>query len=155
MHIHRLEKWWILIGVSTLILFLIILAINMFAFGFSPPSHKHAIDPAKVYQTPPFNHTGVKQIGPNEYEVVMVAYAFGYTPGEVRIPQNAKVNFVVTSPDVVHGFQIVKTNVNFMVVPGEVSHATHTFNQKGEYLLLCNEYCGSAHHYMAGKIIVE
>lgn len=155
MHIHRMEKWWIYIGVGTLVLFLVVLAINMFAFGFAPPSHQHGINPEKVYETAPFDKPGLHKIGENEYEAVMVAYAFGYTPRELRVPKGAKINFVVTTPDVVHGFQIAGTNVNFMVVPGEVSHATHVFNKKGEYLLLCNEYCGSAHHAMAGKIIVE
>jgi cytochrome c oxidase subunit 2 len=155
MHINRLEKWWIVIGVSTLVLFLVILAVNMFVFGFAPPSHQHEIDPAKVYQTPPFNKTGITKVGDNEYEVSMVAFAFGFAPGEIRVPQGATVHFTVTSPDVVHGFQIPGTNVNFMIVPGQVSHYTHKFNKKGEFIYLCNEYCGKAHHVMAGKLIVE
>ena len=30
-----------------------------------------------------------------------------------------------------------------------------TFTEPGEYLLVCNEYCGTAHHLMQGTLIVE
>ena len=33
--------------------------------------------------------------------------------------------------------------------------ATTTFETPGEYLVVCNEYCGLGHHLMQGKVIVE
>jgi len=30
-----------------------------------------------------------------------------------------------------------------------------TFNEPGEYLIGCNEYCGTMHHNMVGKLIVK
>jgi cytochrome c oxidase subunit 2 len=42
-----------------------------------------------------------------------------------------------------------------MLLPGLVSSATATFSQPGEYLFVCHEYCGLAHHAMTGKVIVE
>ena len=62
--------------------------------------------------------------------------------------------FRITSPDVLHGFQIVGTNVNVTVAPGYVSEVTTTFARPGEYLVVCNEYCGLAHHNMAAVIRV-
>jgi cytochrome c oxidase subunit 2 len=41
-----------------------------------------------------------------------------------------------------------------MAIPGQVATMTVEFNEAGEYGLLCNEYCGSAHHAMEGKIVV-
>jgi cytochrome c oxidase subunit 2 len=66
------------------------------------------------------------------------------------------VTFHVTSRDVTHGFQVVGTNANTMVVPGQVSTLTVRFEETGtdEYGLLCNEYCGAAHHAMEGRIEV-
>jgi cytochrome c oxidase subunit 2 len=54
-----------------------------------------------------------------------------------------------------HGFSIPLTGVNTMVTPGWVSTVSHTFAQPGTFLLVCNEYCGAAHHLMAGKIEVR
>jgi cytochrome c oxidase subunit 2 len=41
------------------------------------------------------------------------------------------------------------------IVPGQVSKLTYTFDNAGEYLFVCTEYCGSAHAAMFGKLIVE
>jgi cytochrome c oxidase subunit 2 len=45
--------------------------------------------------------------------------------------------------------------VNLTVAPGYVSEATATFREPGEYLVVCNEYCGLGHHNMQGTIVVE
>ncbi len=156
MHIHRLEKIWLAFGLSMLFVFLLTLGISAFARGNHPPSaHRLTVDPTKVNETAPFDNPGVRQIGDNEYEVVMTAYVFGYKPGKIEVPAGATVHFTVTSPDVVHGFEIPGTNVNMMVVPGEVSHMTHTFKKAGEYLVLCNEYCGIGHEMMKTVITVK
>lgn len=155
MHIHRLEKIWLTFGFSMLVIFLAIIGVSAFSMGLNPPTgHAHAIDPTKVDTTAPFDKPGLHKIGDNEYEAVMTAYLFNFDPGTMEIPAGATVNFTITSKDVVHGFQIVGTNVNMMVVPGEINHLTYTFDKKGEYLVLCNEYCGAAHEVMHSKIVV-
>ena len=78
-----------------------------------------------------------------------------FRPTVVRVPAGVPVTFRITSPDVLHGFQVVGTNVNLTVAPGYVSQATATFETPGEYLVVCNEYCGLAHHLMQGTVIVE
>lgn len=156
MHIHRLEKIWLIFGISMLVVFLGVIGVSAFAMGMQPPTgHHHAIDPGKVNVTPPFDKPGLEKIGEKEYNAYMVAYAFGYNPGKMEIPVGATVHFQITSSDVVHGFQIPGTNVNMMVVPGEVNHLSYTFTEPGEYLILCNEYCGAAHEYMMATIIVK
>lgn len=157
MHIHRFEKIWLIFGSAMLAIFLIVLGIGTFAMGMTTPnSHQHySIDPETVMDTEPFNEPGLRQVGENEYEAVMLAFAFGYSPNEMEVPVGATVHFIVTSTDVIHGFAIPRTNVNFMVVPGEVSTVTHTFKEPGEYLVLCNEYCGIAHELMKTTIIVK
>lgn len=155
MHIHRLEKIWLIIGTAMLFIFLGVIGLGAFAMGMQPPTGHHKIDPEKVYETYPFNNPGLEQVGENEYNAYMIAYAFGFTPAKMEVPLGAKVHFQVTSPDVVHGFQIVGTTVNLMAVPGEINHYTYTFDKPGEYLVLCNEYCGAGHEYMATTIIVK
>jgi cytochrome c oxidase subunit II len=87
--------------------------------------------------------------------VVMVGMMFTYNPNEIHVPAGKPVTFRLTSVDVTHGFQIVGTNGNTMIVPGYVSQFTTTFDQPGEYLIVCNEYCGTGHHLMSAKLIVE
>lgn len=157
MHIHRLEKIWLVFGIAMLFIFLAVLGVGAFAMGLEPPgSHgMGAVDPQMVDKTAPFDHPGLRQIGENEYEAYMLAFAFGFSPDKMEVPAGAKIHFYITSKDVVHGFAIPGTNVNVMVVPGEVNHITHTFTQPGEYLVICNEYCGAAHEQMMTTIVVK
>jgi plastocyanin len=86
--------------------------------------------------------------------VVVLAQMYAYLPAEIRVPAHRPVTFRLTSPDVIHGFQIVGSNGNTMVVPGYVSEFTTTF-QPGNYLIVCNEFCGVGHHIMMGKLVAE
>lgn len=143
-------------GVVMLAVFLAVLGVYAFSMGLQTP-HSHAygkVDPEKLAETPPFDQPGVYQVGENEYEAVIIMYAFGFTPNEITVPAGAKVNFVITSSDVVHGFEIVGTTVNLMAIPGEVNVVSYTFDKPGEYLILCNEYCGIGHQAMYTKLVV-
>ncbi|WP_232697210.1 cytochrome c oxidase subunit II [Brevibacillus daliensis] len=155
MHLHRFEKIWLMVGGATLVLFLVVLSVNAYAMGMMPPSHMKMIDPNKVDETAPFDNPGLHETGENEYDLVMSSMVFAFQPNQVEVPVGAKVKFIVTSKDVVHGFQIPKTNVNIMVLPGHISEVTHTFDEPGTYLIICNEYCGSGHQIMAATIIVK
>jgi cytochrome c oxidase subunit 2 len=85
----------------------------------------------------------------------MLAQIWSFAPGEIRVPAGSTVHFWVTSKDVVHGFWIPGANVNVMVLPGQIAHVEARFGEPGEYAIICHEYCGIAHHAMAGKIVVE
>jgi len=54
---------------------------------------------------------------------------------------------------VIHGYEIVRTDAQSMVIPGYVSQFTTRF-AAGEYLVACNEYCGVGHHTMATRLHV-
>ena len=158
MKMHGYEKIWLLFGTGTLLVFLIIVGISAFYMGNQPPSCAVTLDPQKVDETPPFDQPGLKQIGEDEYQLTIVASAFNYDVGTedkvVKIPKGSTVHFNVTTKDVVHGFQLVGTNVNMMLEPGYISTYTNTFKKPGKYTLLCNEYCGVGHHLMAATIEV-
>jgi cytochrome c oxidase subunit 2 len=154
-HIHRVERIWLTFGIVALVVFLGVIGTAAISEGIVPPSRIQTIDPTRVAQTPPFDDPGLRQIGPLEYEAYMIARYPSFTPHQIRIPVGAKVTFFATSPDVVHGFFIANTDVNMLVVPGWVSTSTHVFRTPGQYLLLCNEYCGLYHHFMYGTIEVR
>ncbi len=152
---HRLEEIWLGLSAGILILFMVVVGYQTFALGMGPPSNKDTIDPEQVDQTAPFDEPGVKKVGENEYEVIMTLQAFGFNPSEIEVPAGAEVTFTMTSKDVVHGFQVPGTNINAMVMPGHIQQITHTFDEPGEYLVLCNEYCGAGHQLMSTTIMVK
>ncbi|MDX8362923.1 MULTISPECIES: cytochrome c oxidase subunit II [Bacillaceae] len=154
MHMHKFEKIWLLFGVGTLLVFLTVIGISAFYLGNQPPSCLTTIDPEKVDQTAPFDNPGLVQIGDNEYQLTFVASAFSYSPTKVQVPKGAKVKIVATTKDVIHGFEIAGTNANMMLEPGYISEVTTTFDEVGEYLVLCNEYCGIGHTSMTATIEV-
>lgn len=155
MHFHKYEKIWLIFGITSLIIFLSVIGVSAFGHNNHQPSGgMEAIDPEKVDVTPPFDQPGVKKLDDGTYEVAIVAMAFTYEPREIKVPAGEKVVFKVTSKDVVHSFSIVDTNVNMMVVPGRITTKEYTFDQPGNYLVICNEYCGNAHHFMQTTIEV-
>ncbi|HLS09263.1 cytochrome c oxidase subunit II [Lentibacillus sp.] len=152
---HRHEKIWLTISSVMIIGFMLLTGYQTFALGMGPPSNTETLDPQKVDESEPFNEPGVYEVGENEYEVVMTLEAFMFTPSDIEIPAGSEVTFTMTSKDVTHGFQIAGTNVNAMVMPGYVQKITQTFNETGDYLILCNEYCGAGHQMMSTTITVK
>ncbi|WP_240376974.1 cytochrome c oxidase subunit II [Bacillus piscicola] len=152
---HRLEETWLTVSAGILIIFMFIVGYQTFAMGMGPPSNKETIDPQKVEETAPFDHPGVFKVGENKYEVVMTMEAFSFNPDDITVPKGAEVEFVLTTKDVVHGFQVAGTNINAMVTPGHIQRISQTFDEPGEYLILCNEYCGVAHQLMSTTITVN
>jgi cytochrome c oxidase subunit 2 len=156
MHMHKFEKIWLIFGVTALLVFLSVLGVSAFYLGNQPPSCLTTINPEKVNTIKPFDQPGLKKVEGKEwdYELVYVVEAFAFTPGEVEVPKGAKVRVIATTKDVVHGFEVAGTNINMMLEPGFISEYVTTFDKAGEYLIVCNEYCGTGHHLMTSKIKV-
>ncbi len=152
---HRYEKIWLILSSVMILGFMFIIGYQAFADELGPPSNQETIDPQKVEQQEPFNNPGVKKIGEKEYEVVMTLEIFSFDPMELEFPAGSTVHFVMTSKDVVHGIEIANTNVNTMVVPGYIQRITQTFDKPGNYLVLCNEYCGAGHQVMSTTIQIS
>lgn len=155
MKLHRFEEIWLVFAVAVIVLSMVITGYQAFAKDLAPPSHKETIDPTQVDTTAPFDNPGLFEVGDNEYDLVMTLQMFSFTPGDIEIPVGATVNFIMTSKDVTHGMQIVDTNVNAMVLPGHIQKISQTFNKPGEYLILCNEFCGLGHQLMSTTITVK
>jgi len=154
-HVPRYERIWLMIGIVTLAVFLVLFGVMAVSMGLNPPGHHQTIDPNAVSATAPFDNPGIQEIGLGEYNVSIVARLFMFQPDTIQVPAGSKVHFQVTSPDVVHGLLIAGTNVNMMIVPGHITQFTYTFKKPGDYLIVCNEYCGAGHQFMMGRIRVQ
>lgn len=154
MHVESYEK--LFLGLSVVVLLGMLLAIfwSVATQGITLPGPYQRVDPASLSTTPPFDNPGVRHMGDNTFEVVMLAKIWSFVPNEVEVPVGAKVRFLISSPDVLHGFRIMKVPVNVMLIPGEVSMVEHTFAEPGRYTFVCHEYCGAGHQAMYGTIHV-
>jgi cytochrome c oxidase subunit II len=153
MNVDLYERIWMW-GVGVMLaLFFATLANASIGHGFHPPSHVETINPRTVFQSPQFRKQGVSLAADGHVDVTVVGLTFVWMPNELVLPAETPVTFHLTSPDVIHGFEIVRTNGQSMVIPGYVSQFTTTFHA-GEYLIACNEYCGVGHHTMAGRLRV-
>jgi len=98
-----------------------------------------------------------QHVSGDKYEAYVVTKQFAFQPGTgqpLRVPAGSTVTLYVTSPDVLHGFEMVGTNVNLIIMPGQISEITVEFDEPGTYSMVCSEYCGAAHHVMEGRVEV-
>ena len=149
------ELAWILPSIALPIGMLAALAVTAFGAGINVAGDHGRIDPRKVAEHALFKEPGVVATVPGQYEVRLTAQIWAFAPNEIRVPAGSTVHFWATSKDLVHGLFIQRHNVNVMLLPGQIAHAQARFDTPGEYPIICHEYCGIAHHKMAGKIIVE
>jgi cytochrome c oxidase subunit II len=156
------EKAFLWASAVVLVIFLCALAYSAVGMNIHLPAragmiHYTAGQKLRIVlrHTPPFDQPGVREVAPGKYEAVVVGLTWAFIPGEIDVPAGAEVTFIATSADVIHGFEIPRTRVNMMLIPGQISETTYRFRKPGEYLLLCHEYCGRLHHTMSAKVVVK
>jgi cytochrome c oxidase subunit II len=156
LHVDKWEGLWIRVTLVMLAFFVAATTIAALAVNIQVPGVGGRIDPNNLDAAgSPFAEPGLRELAPGRYEVYIVAQAWVFNPATITVPQGADVTFYVTSRDIQHGFKVVETNINLMVLPGQISTLRHTFNTPGTFNIICHEYCGVAHHTMYGQIIVE
>ena len=148
------ERVWMWAAPLMLVGFIAAIVVSAGAHAVHPPSHIETIDPARVRTESEFARPGVTE-DENGITFVVLTELYLFLPHTIRVPGGRPIRFRLSSADVIHGFQIVRTNANVLVVPGYVSELVTTFPRAGEYLIVCNEYCGLSHHLMQARLIVE
>ena len=143
---ERLEKRLVLVALALMAIFTALVVYASMGLNIVLPSCDDHVAPFKEAQTTSKSN--------HQFEVRYVARMWSFEPAELILPEKSDVDFHVSSADVTHGFEVAGTNLNLMVVPGIVNSAHHRFDRKGEYLVLCHEYCGLNHQNMSSKIRV-
>jgi cytochrome c oxidase subunit II len=95
------------------------------------------------------NPFGMEVDDPNGQDDVLV---FSQT---VHLPVDKPVKFDLRSKDVLHDFAVAQFRVKMDMVPGMVTYLWFTPTRTGEFSVLCEELCGTAHFAMRGKVVVE
>jgi cytochrome c oxidase subunit 2 len=155
MHVEFYERIWMWAASALIALFLGAIVVMAGLHAVQPPSHMETLDPTTLSSDPEFGNPGIKVNADGSVVVSVRAEMFSFSPDPIEVPANRPVTFRLTSADVIHGFLVVGTNANAMAIPGYVSQFTVTFPTAGEYVVACNEYCGTMHHNMVGKLIVK
>jgi cytochrome c oxidase subunit II len=165
LHVDRYESAWIRISLIIVIGFALAVVVASVSYGIQVPGVYERIDPRTLMTPPsPFADPQLRELAPGKYELYVRAQVWSFAPldpfAPLHIPAGSEVTFYVTSMDVQHGFKIAETNVNMMVLPGQISRLTTTFDEPGIYNVICHEYCGAGgptigHHTMYGQIIVD
>ena len=153
--IHRYERFFLGATILMLVVGLVAIMASFFVNDLELPGPIESVDASTLRSHSPFDNPGLFQVGDNEYDVVIVAQAWAFTPNQFQVPAGSKVHFKIASVDVLHGLLVHGTDINLTIIPGQVAEATATFNEPGEFLFLCHEYCGIAHHAMAGRVVVN
>jgi cytochrome c oxidase subunit 2 len=165
LHVDRYEAGWMRIAFFVIVVFVIAVVISSVSYGVQVPGMTGRIDPATLMTPPsPFADPQLREIAPGKYELYVRAQTWTFVPLDplkpLRLPAGSEVTFYATSLDVQHGFKITGTNINMMVLPGQISTLKARFEDPGTYNVICHEYCGSGgtmigHHTMYGQIIIE
>lgn len=126
--------------------------------GIHLPTDEGQVDPRTLRETAPFNNlvdepTDVD--GDGVIDATLIAKAYAFEPNPIIVPRGQEVEFTVSAQDVIHGFLISDVGVNAMVIPGQITQVTATFDEAGEYNIICHEFCGIGHQTMFGRVIVE
>lgn len=121
-----------------------------------PPSNVETIDATQLHLSGEFMDANLGTARQSDGSVVVrvIAEQYTFVPQCIVVPSDTPVVFRVTSPDVVHGFLIMGTNVNSMVIPGYVSEVRTKFDQPGDHLMPCHEYCSVGHEAMWANVKV-
>ncbi len=134
-----------------------ILAILVFLAAFAgvhqatlPQARVETVDPKTLHIAGEFIESNLgSAIEPDgSVTVRLVGQQYSFTPQCILVPTKTLVTFRGASADVVHGFLILNTNVNLMLVPGYVSTISARFAAPADSLMPCHEYCGTGHEAM-------
>ena len=90
-----------------------------------------------------------------ERRIKIQAKKFKYTPNKIILKTGQPVVLEFTSVDFIHGFNIPDLNIRADLPPGQLTKVRFTPDKAGEYDFLCDNFCGTGHEEMSGKIIVK
>ena len=89
-----------------------------------------------------------------ERVIKITARKFQYAPNEITVRQGEAVVLEFNAIDFVHGFSVPDLHLRVDLPPGQLTRVRLPTDEVGVYDFLCDNFCGSGHESMTGKIIV-
>ena len=152
----RVERRWAIVVIGLMCLLIAMVIFTGLHWAMMPPSRVETVDPLSLHISGEFveSNLGTATEADGSVTVRIVAQQYSFTPQCILVPANTPVTFRATSADVVHGFLITHTNINSMLEPGYISTFRTTFEQPGDHLMPCHEFCGVGHEGMWAHVKV-
>jgi cytochrome c oxidase subunit II len=160
--VHGAEKVWLAVAFAWCMVLFAMMPLWHWKGGQNPSGIRAKVDPA-VFAERVDQFIADYQVGEeNGYPIVeppvgsdiyLLGRMWSWEP-ILKLQKGAEYVLHMSSIDVNHGFALYPINVNFQVVPGYDYGLRITPTEAGEFLIICNEFCGINHHNMLGKMIV-
>ena len=74
---------------------------------------------------------------------------------DLHLEINQPVKVELRSLDVLHNFYVPQFRAKMDMLPGIITYYWFTPEKKGDYEVLCAEYCGPGHYAMRGRVLVD
>jgi len=154
--VERVERRWATVGIVVVLLFVVVATIGGVHEAALPQARVETADPRTLHLRGEFieSNLGSAIEANGSVTVRAVAQEYSFTPPCIVVPTDTPVTFRATSADVVHGFLVLDTNINLMLVPGYISTFVTRFAAPGEHYMPCHEFCGPGHEGMWGRVRV-
>jgi len=95
------------------------------------------------------NPYGLDSTDPNSRDDILIMDA------DLHLEINQPVKVELRSLDVLHNFYVPQFRAKMDTLPGIITYYWFTPEKKGDYEILCAEYCGTGHYAMRGKVLVD
>jgi cytochrome c oxidase subunit 2 len=99
-------------------------------------------------------HEGLSVVAPAPGEIIYLrAGRFSFTP-VLQLVAGVTYQLRLFSGDTIHGYQIPGVKLRYEIIPGYLLESELTVAHAGEYLVLCDEFCGDNHHLMTTRLTI-
>jgi cytochrome c oxidase subunit 2 len=82
------------------------------------------------------------------------AKKFAFSPSEITLKKGEPVILRLSSEDRTHGFLLKPLKIDTDITPGKATDIAVTPTASGQYLVICDHYCGTGHGNMKMKLTV-
>jgi cytochrome c oxidase subunit 2 len=82
------------------------------------------------------------------------AKKFQFSPSEITLKKGEPVILRLSSEDRTHGFLLKPLKIDTDITPGKATDIPVTPKAVGQYLVICDHYCGTGHGNMKMKLTV-
>lgn len=157
------EKLWVTVAFVWCLILFAMMPLWHLKGGQNPTGIRAKVDP-KEFRARALRFEKEYEVGkekgvriaapPPGSDIYMLGSMWRWSP-ILKLKKGTEYTLHLSAADVNHGFNLMPINVNFQVVPGYDYGLKITPTEAGEFLVVCNEFCGIGHHNMVGKIIVE